>query len=332
MPNAKPVNVLVVDDEPELRELLTDALTDDDVEVSSAASGREAIDIARRRHPDLIVADIRLGDCTGLEVIDHLRELAGDIPAVVITGLDDPDALNEAWRRDPVELMIKPLDVAKLQTTIRRELKRRSDHRRLRQRSRRLRSLARAANIERKTLARQLQTTCADLTTAYRSLCARVGLQQLAIDFQRELLTAKNDDDVFSTLFQMFAKRSGPVGGVALTCDADAELRIIGRFGVPMPDKLRFCQLLVQPVTDAAIVNPECVLIDAGEQQEMFDPAVRPYLAGVSILSMPLTPAEGEIIGLVVFYRKGEQPFTDNDVALAKMLAPSTAVAIRRND
>ena len=44
------------------------------------------------------------------------------------------------------------------------------------------------------------------------------------------------------------------------------------------------------------------------------------------------TATAGQIIGLVVLYRKGEQPFTDGDIALAEMIAPSTAMTIRRND
>ena len=43
-------------------------------------------------------------------------------------------------------------------------------------------------------------------------------------------------------------------------------------------------------------------------------------------------PTEGEMIGLVVLYRKGEQPFLNEDLALAELLAPPTALAVRRND
>ena len=47
---------------------------------------------------------------------------------------------------------------------------------------------------------------------------------------------------------------------------------------------------------------------------------------------MPLIPAPGEMIGLVVLYRKGEQPFCDSDMAMAEMIALPTALAVRRND
>ena len=47
---------------------------------------------------------------------------------------------------------------------------------------------------------------------------------------------------------------------------------------------------------------------------------------------MPLIPSEGELIGLVVLYRKGEQPFSRGDLELSRLLGPPTAVVIRRND
>ena len=47
---------------------------------------------------------------------------------------------------------------------------------------------------------------------------------------------------------------------------------------------------------------------------------------------MPLIPAPGEMIGLAVLYRKGEQPFTEQDLGLAEMISLPTATAVRRND
>ena len=58
----------------------------------------------------------------------------------------------------------------------------------------------------------------------------------------------------------------------------------------------------------------------------------RRYLPGVSALTIPLMPTPGELIGVVLLYRKGEQPFTDSDVALAELIAAPTSLAVRRND
>jgi DNA-binding response OmpR family regulator len=326
-------NVLVVDDEAHLRELLADALSGADLRVDVAASGREALDLAGRKQVDLVVTDLVLGDCTGLDVIDQLRSsLHSDIPAVVITGRGDANSLSEASRRHPVELMTKPLDLDRLREIIRTELSRRERTRRLERRYRRLRRLARRVNIERKDVHRKLEVTCADLGAAYSALSEQIANQQTLIEYQRDLLAARNDDDVFRAMFRLFVRRSGGVFGVAMACDANAELQIIGRFGVPSPDNIEFCRGIIKPIQDAVLSNPRCMLIDAGEQREMFDPPIRRYLVGLSVLVVPLIPAAGELIGLVVLYRKGEQPFVPADVSLAETIAPPTAIAVARND
>ncbi len=324
--------VLVVDDEPEICELLADALADKGIEVDTAADGAEAIDLATRRRPDLLITDLRLTDCNGLDVIDRVRNLMGDVPAVVITGYAEVPALTEASRRRPIELMTKPLDIDRLCDTVRRELSRQTEMDRLRKRTRRLRRLARTINLDRKNIHDELNTTCAGLTAAYRTLSGQMSLQEVVLAHQADLIRAKCDDDVFRTLFQLFVRRSGPIFGVAMVCDSQAQLQVVGRFGVPKPDPLHFCKRLAEPITDAVLVHPQCMLMDAGEEDELFDEPIRKYLVGLSVLAIPLIPAPGEMIGMVMLYRKGEQPFTDGDVALAEMIAYPTALAVRRND
>jgi DNA-binding response OmpR family regulator len=328
----KAANVLVVDDEAGLRELLADALTSEDLKVSTAGSGREAIDLAGRKRVDLLITDIRLGDCTGLEVIDEVRRLTGDVPAVVITGHRDVAALTEASRRRPIEVMTKPLDLDRLGRTVREELRRKQRDQRLQRQARRLRRFARSINLDRKSIRGKLQTTCVDLASAYRTLSGRMSLQQSVIGYQNVLIAARSDDDVFAALFRLFAMRSGPVSGVAMVCNENADLNVVGRFGVPQPDELAFCQKLASPIVERVLKEPRCLLLDAGQDAESFDPSIRRRLPGVTVLAVPLIPAPGELIGLAILYRKGEQPFTDADLALADIVAFPSAVAVRQND
>jgi len=325
--------VLVVDDEPSMLHLLRDALGPEGHSVETAASGQEAVKLARAKPPDIVITDLMLGDCTGLDVIDSLRAgIAADIPAIVITGVGDPETLTEASRYRPVEMMTKPLDLDRLRRTIREELARRAGYQRTKRRTQKLRRLAREINIERKTIQSRLDSTCADLTVAYRELSSQMASQQVLIAYQRELIAARTDDDVFRSLFRLIVHRSGGVFGIAMVCDSEAELQISGRFGVPQPDEASFCHELCEPLINIILESPRCMLIDAGERPELFDESIRRFLPGLSILVMPLIPAPGELIGLVVMYRKGEQPFTDIDVELAGMIAPPTAAAVRRND
>lgn len=325
-------HVLVVDDEPHLRELLADALAGLDVQVTVASTGQEAISLARRCRPDLLVTDLRLGDCTGLDVIDDVRTRQPHVPAVLITGHGDPHALSEASRRRPVELMTKPLDIERLRSTVRLELAHLKNHQRQRRRERQLRLLARKANQKKKSMDRELQKTSAELTSTYRKLTSQLAMQETAMTYQRQMLQCRNDDDVFRAFFQLFVQSTGSLNGVALACDSNAELQIVGRFGVPSPDSIPFCKHLIAPIIDMALAEPRCAMLDAGEKAELFDASIRKYLCGLSILAVPLLPEEGQLIGLVVLYRKGEQPFVDEDMAMAEAIAMPTSLTIRRNE
>jgi len=325
-------NVLVVDDEADVRELLTDALRSADLDVVTAASGAEAIDLSARQAPDLLIMDLCLADGSGLDVIDRLREVSGDLPAVVITGLPDVESLTAASRRRPVEVMTKPLDVDRLQRTVREVLWSRGRGERLRRRTVRLRRIAHEIKRDGQLAQGQFETTCADLTCAYRALSGQMSLQKAVLAYQNTMIASKNDDEVFASLFRLFSIRSGVAFGVALVCDEQARLNIVGRFGVPRPDRLGFCEKLAWPVVRLLLDTPRCMMLDAGEQRELFDESIHRHLPGLTVLAIPLIPATDELIGAALLYRKGEQPFTDADVALAEMLSFPTATAVRRTD
>jgi len=332
MSTSHTARILVVDDETEVRRLLAEALADADVEVATAATAQEAIALADRYRIDFIVADMWLGDRSGLEVLDQLNNQPGDIPSIVITGYGSAEAFAEASRRRPIELMNKPLDVDRLRQAIRQELKRRGNRQRWRWRTQRMRRVAHKINRQRKFTADKLRSTCAELTQAYELLNGKMSFQEALIDYQQDLISAGDNDDVFRSLFRLFAGRSGPVFGISLVCGSDGELRIVGRFGVPQPDGLKFCELLAWPIVETVMLTPKCMVMDLTDDAHMFDKSIRRYLAGVNVLTLPLMRSAEEVSGLVIFYRKGEQPFTEADVALVETIANPTALAIKRDD
>ena len=80
--------ILVVDDEPKIADLARDYLEHAGFEVLVSGDGRVALELARRRQPDLVVLDLGLPGLDGLEVTRELRR-AGDVPIVMLTARDD---------------------------------------------------------------------------------------------------------------------------------------------------------------------------------------------------------------------------------------------------
>ena len=78
------------------------------------------------------------------------------------------------------------------------------------------------------------------------------------------------------------------------------------------------------------LARPEVTVLDATENLGLFPKNMHRLLVGVTLLAVPLMAGEGRMIGLTVLYRKGEQPFTDDDIALARLVADPTAVAAQK--
>jgi two-component system OmpR family response regulator len=81
--------LLVVDDEPSIRELLTASLRFAGFDVVPAADGAEALKLAEQHRPDLVVLDVMLPDLDGFTVTRKLRERGRDMPVLFLTARDE---------------------------------------------------------------------------------------------------------------------------------------------------------------------------------------------------------------------------------------------------
>lgn len=87
-PDGTALRVLTVDDEPSLTELLAMAMRYEGWEVTTAATGTEAVQAARAVKPDAIVLDMMLPDFDGLEVMRRIRTEQPDVPVIFLTAKD----------------------------------------------------------------------------------------------------------------------------------------------------------------------------------------------------------------------------------------------------
>ena len=87
-PDGTALRVLTVDDEPSLTELLAMAMRYEGWEVTTAATGPDAVHAARAVRPDAIVLDMMLPDFDGLEVMRRIRTEQPDVPVIFLTAKD----------------------------------------------------------------------------------------------------------------------------------------------------------------------------------------------------------------------------------------------------
>ena len=106
--------ILVVDDEPRLRDLVRRYLEHDGHRVVTAAGGAEALEVAQHTRLDLVVLDLRLPDVPGEEVARELRRLSNDVPILMLTAkVDERDRIGglEAGADDYVTKPFSPREL-----------------------------------------------------------------------------------------------------------------------------------------------------------------------------------------------------------------------------
>jgi DNA-binding NtrC family response regulator len=121
LPDAR---VMVVEDEPRLRDLLTRAITGWGFTTTAARSGEEALRHAQTEKPDIAVLDLNLPGIGGLETLQRLREHLPHLQAMILTGFASIDAAKEAVHLDVVEFLTKPCHLGELERALDRALRR----------------------------------------------------------------------------------------------------------------------------------------------------------------------------------------------------------------
>jgi DNA-binding response OmpR family regulator len=115
--------VLVVDDEPTLREALAEALEGDGLRVVTAADGREALERFRSESPDLVLLDLMLPQVSGIEVCRILRRESA-VPIIMLTAKDSEIDKVVGLELGADDYVTKPFSLRELLARIRAQLRR----------------------------------------------------------------------------------------------------------------------------------------------------------------------------------------------------------------
>ena len=116
-------HVLVVDDEPQIRRALTTNLRARGFDVDEAGSGEEALQVAARVRPDLVVLDLGLPGIDGIDVVHGLRGWT-EVPILVLSAREDEGAKVAALDAGADDYVTKPFGMAELLARVRAALRR----------------------------------------------------------------------------------------------------------------------------------------------------------------------------------------------------------------
>jgi two-component system, NtrC family, response regulator PilR len=114
--------ILVVDDEPDIIEVLEIVLLDEGLEVLKSNTGRGALAILREREVDLVISDIRMPDFSGVELLREARQIAPDTVFIMITAFASTETAIEALQHGAIDYITKPFKMEELHAVIHQAL------------------------------------------------------------------------------------------------------------------------------------------------------------------------------------------------------------------
>jgi DNA-binding NtrC family response regulator len=116
--------ILLIEDDAALNKSLAAILQDDGYAVTTAGTGRQAIEESKKKFYNLAIVDFKLPDISGIEVIKKLKDVNSEIAVILMTAHESMDMAVDAIKERVLELLIKPVDPGVLLQSIRKGLRR----------------------------------------------------------------------------------------------------------------------------------------------------------------------------------------------------------------
>ena len=118
--------ILIVDDEPRVRDSIRSILEDEGYTVIEASDGREGLSRVAADKPDCVLLDIWMPDLDGIEVLRGVKQLDGDLPVIIMSGHGTIETAVKAAKLGAYDFLEKPLSIDKLELVLRNALSQRA--------------------------------------------------------------------------------------------------------------------------------------------------------------------------------------------------------------
>jgi len=125
--------IVVMDDEPDILEVISIVLQDQGYQVATAANGREGLELCARMHPQIVLTDVRMPEMDGLEALASLKETFDDIEVIVMTAFGELEYAIKALHLDASDFITKPVDDVALHLAMKRARERYTSRKKLKE-------------------------------------------------------------------------------------------------------------------------------------------------------------------------------------------------------
>jgi DNA-binding NtrC family response regulator len=120
------MKILIADDDPNLRKVLTIELSGDGYEVQATDSGVRALELIEKGEPDVVILDLNMPGLNGMEVLKQIKSLESSVEVIVLTGYATVSTAVEAMKLGACDFLTKPFNVESLKAVIEKAYERRA--------------------------------------------------------------------------------------------------------------------------------------------------------------------------------------------------------------
>ncbi len=327
MNDASQGNVLVVDDEPGVRDIVKTYLEYGKMNVTAAADGDEALRLAEKKEFDVVLSDIMMPRMNGLTLASEIHRIQPDTMIILMTGYASVNTAVEAIKRDVFDYILKPFQNMQL---VLQAVRRGVERKRL--------------LTERKTLVEDLRRTNEELAYHRQLLMEKVWKTDNELARRIERLSILYDISRTASSITLLKNRLGTIAGkiseamngssviLWLFDEERGEMERTAMSGGGFPDDLPDVLKIEEGDFSEILRLKEVRIIK--DTAEIRDAVLAGIAAGLESQSLAIVPLcfEDRVIGVFTVFFRNRAAGSDDDISMLVAVADQTAVTIKNSE
>jgi FixJ family two-component response regulator len=323
----KPPRVLVVDDEAELLELITDTVAKGLgcklIPASNLTEARRALESQRI---DLLVTDLHLPDGDGMSLLPVMQLHQPTAQAIIITGQATLDGAIEAIRCGATDFVKKPFTGVELADRINRALARVAAAAKGEKRLTRLRDAVKRLNDARKLVSKKVDLLCNDLINAYGELSKQLDLVRVQESYKAVLEKAADLEQLLCHTMDWLLRQLGYSNIAVWLAGDDEEMQLGAYMKYTLAGEAKLTDALRRGLVKLTLKEGHLHLSGDALRAKLNKDELQ-YLAAHDVLAVNCTYL-AESLGVIVMFREAKGAFTEEDAATLKAVSPLFAVSL----
>ena len=320
---SRPYQILIVDHEPNVQKTLVDAIAAEKINVDCASTLQEARAKLESGPIDLILIEPNLPDGAGLDFAKEARAKRSVTQAIVITGQPSLERAMEAIHIGVAGFMVKPLNVDELNEQVQQAIARHKHRRRSRRKYAKLQKVCNQLSKAHNEVSKQVDVLCNDLVTAYQELAGQMQQVVQTSEFSTYIGDELDLEKLLRKTLEFLLEKAGPTNA-ALFLPTTADEFTVGGY-VNYDCSSGPADIILQHLAD--VVAPrmakraDLVHLTDDDAIETWIGDDAAYFADSHVIAFACRH-EDEPLAVIVLFRDGSEPFSDETLDAATSIAP----------